>query len=76
MAKTIIPEISSLDDQFGVSSRDVDRVLACALGTKADYADLYFEYRYNDSINLEEGIVKTWGWYFENIFSCHGLSAK
>jgi nucleoside-diphosphate-sugar epimerase len=32
--------------------------------------------KYEPETGLEEGIVKTWGWYFENIFSCHGLSAK
>ncbi|MDP6559531.1 MAG: metalloprotease TldD [Candidatus Binatia bacterium] len=59
MAKAVTPAISFFDRQFGVSSRDLARVLARALETKADYADLYFEYRNDDSISLEEGIVKT-----------------
>jgi TldD protein len=37
---------------------DLDKVLADALERKAEYADLYFEYRVNESISLEEGIVK------------------
>ncbi len=58
MAKEIIPAASFLDRHFGVSSRDLDKVLAGALGGKADYADLYFEYRVNEAISLEEGMVK------------------
>ncbi|HTN72086.1 MAG TPA: metalloprotease TldD [Methylomirabilota bacterium] len=37
---------------------DLEKVLATALGRKADYADLYFEYRKNEGISLEEGLVK------------------
>lgn len=58
MAKEVIPAASFLDRHFGVSSRDLDKVLAGALGRKADYADLYFEYRVNEAISLEEGMVK------------------
>ena len=29
-----------------------------AFGKKADYADLYFEYRQNEGVSLEEGMVK------------------
>ncbi|MCZ6450011.1 MAG: hypothetical protein O6918_03990 [Deltaproteobacteria bacterium] len=58
MAKEIIPAVSFLDRHFGVSSLDLDKVLAGALGRKADYADLYFEYRVNEAISLEEGMVK------------------
>jgi TldD protein len=47
-----------LDSRFGLNSSDLDRVLSRALERKADYADLYFEYRINEAVNLEEGIVK------------------
>jgi TldD protein len=47
-----------LDSRFGLNSRDLDRVLSRALERKADYADLYFEYRINEAVGLEEGIVK------------------
>jgi TldD protein len=36
----------------------LDKVLSRALESKADYADLYFEYRSNEAISLEEGMVK------------------
>jgi TldD protein len=45
-------------DNFAIQSREVEKVLDAALGRKADYADLYFEYRQNEGIGLEEGLVK------------------
>ena len=38
--------------------RDLEKVIDAALGKKADYADLYFEYRRNEGVSLEEGMVK------------------
>ena len=58
MAKEVMPAASFFDRQFGVTSRDLDRVLGRALERKADYSDLYFEYRVNEAISLEEGLVK------------------
>ena len=58
MKQEIIPAATFFDRNFGVGSRDLDKVLATALGKKADYADLYFEYRRNEGISLEEGLVK------------------
>jgi TldD protein len=36
----------------------LERVMGTALGGRIDYADLYFEYRINESVSLEEGLVK------------------
>src|SRR5262252_5517865 len=58
MKQEIIPAATFFDRNFGVSSRDLDKLLATALVKKADYADLYFEYRRNEGISLEEGLVK------------------
>ncbi len=58
MKQEIIPAETFFSRNFGVGSRDLERVLATALGKKADYADLYFEYRKNEGISLEEGMVK------------------
>ena len=58
MAQEVIPAESFFDRRFGISSRDLDKVLAKALDKRADYADLYFEYQVNDAISLEEGMVK------------------
>jgi TldD protein len=46
------------DKQFGVTASDLDHALARALATKADYADIYFEYRTHDVVHLEEGLIK------------------
>jgi TldD protein len=46
------------NENFGIRSNDLDKVLDSALGKKADYADLFFEYRRNEGVGLEEGMVK------------------
>ena len=58
MAQEVIRAESFFDRQFGVTSRDLDKILGQALERKADYADLYFEYRVNEAVGLEEGLVK------------------
>src|ERR687897_3560526 len=58
MANEIVPAKSFFGQNFGIDSKDLDKVLATALAKKADYADLYFEYRKNEGISLEEGLVK------------------
>ena len=58
MAQDIVKPESFFDRRFGVTARDLDQVLGQALERKADYADLYFEYRTNEAISLEEGLVK------------------
>ena len=45
-------------DNFGIRTTDLEKVLDAALGKKADYADLFFEYRRNEGVSLEEGLVK------------------
>ncbi len=44
---------------FGVSDSDLEHYLGLALSRGGDYADLYFEYRINSSVNLEESLIKT-----------------
>ncbi|MGH7844660.1 MAG: metalloprotease TldD [Candidatus Binatia bacterium] len=58
MAQDLEKAKNFLDDRFGIGARDLNRVLGTALEKKADYADLYFEYRINDAVSLEEGLVK------------------
>jgi TldD protein len=45
-------------EKFGLTERILERTLGAALGKRIDYADLYFEYRVNEEVGLEEGIVK------------------
>jgi TldD protein len=45
--------------RFGVDDGSLAAALATALERKVDYADVFFEYTTQDSVVLEEGIVKT-----------------
>jgi TldD protein len=45
-------------ERFGLSDRALDRILGTALERRADWADLYFEFRVNQTAALEEGVVK------------------
>ena len=44
-------------DRFAMSERAFERVLGTALERKADYADLFFEYRNAEGLSLEESMV-------------------
>jgi TldD protein len=46
-------------DRFGLDDRSLEAALGTALERRVDYADLYFEYTTQDSVALEEGIVKS-----------------
>src|ERR1043165_8685961 len=46
-------------EKYGLTTRDLETYLAEALSRGGDYADLYFEYRVNHSIVVEEHIVKS-----------------
>src|SRR6266576_5731793 len=46
-------------EKYNVSNRDLETYLGEALSRGGDYADLYFEYRINHSVVLEEQIVKS-----------------
>ena len=45
-------------DRYNLTNGDIDRLLAAALARGGDYADLYFEYRVANTVNIEEQIVK------------------
>src|SRR5215831_11384534 len=53
----IVPE-SFFFDRFGLDTRALEATLGSALARRADFADLYFEFRTVDSVALEEGLVK------------------
>src|SRR5207249_920113 len=40
-------------ERFGLSDRALERVLGTALGRRADWADLYFEFRVNQTASLD-----------------------
>ncbi|MEM7411923.1 MAG: metalloprotease TldD [Myxococcota bacterium] len=45
-------------DRFGLDDRSLTAALDATLEREVDYADLFFEYTTQDSVVLEEGIVK------------------
>jgi TldD protein len=45
-------------DRFALSETVLEETIANAIARRADYADLYFEFRHSESFFLEEGIVK------------------
>src|SRR3989337_4394533 len=57
MTTTNLPA-TFVNENVAIGSGDLEKVLDAALGKKADYADLYFEYRRNEGVGLEEGLVK------------------
>ena len=46
-------------EKYNVTTGDLESYLSEALSRGGDYADLYFEYRINHSIVLEEQIIKS-----------------
>lgn len=44
-------------DHFGVNENQLKKVLAAALEKGADYADLFFEHSFHNSLRLQDGIV-------------------
>jgi TldD protein len=61
MTKTVptpAPERFLLE-RFGLSENMLEQIVGSAIARRADYADLYFEFRTVQSLSLEEGIVKT-----------------
>ena len=45
-------------DRFGLDARALESTLGSALARRADFADLYFEFRTVQGVSLEEGLVK------------------
>jgi TldD protein len=58
MERTNSESMTSILDQFGLTSRQLEKILGTALEKRADYADLYFETRTAEAVSLEEGLVK------------------
>jgi TldD protein len=45
--------------RFNITIAEIEKLLAMALSKGGDYADLYFEYRVNNALNLEEQLIKS-----------------
>src|SRR5215471_12813125 len=46
-------------ERFGLTEQVLEQIVGGAIARRADYADLYFEFRTIQSLSLEEGLVKT-----------------
>lgn len=51
--------IKFFTERFQITVAEIDALLGAALSKGGDYADLYFEYTVNNSITLEEQIIKS-----------------
>ena len=49
--------VASAMSHFGVTEADLKKVMAAALEKGGDYADLYFEHTFNNSVSLMDGQV-------------------
>jgi TldD protein len=45
-------------DRFALDERILEDTIGTAIARKADFADLYFEFRTSEGFVLEEGLVK------------------
>ena len=57
MANELIQPDKFFLSRFGMNESALERTLGAALERKADYADLFFEYRSAEGLGLEESIV-------------------
>src|ERR1700682_6701858 len=57
MANDLVRPEQFFLNRFGMNESGLERILGSALERKADYADLYFEYRSSEGLGLEESMV-------------------
>src|SRR5229473_5771634 len=57
MANELAKPANFFMSRFGMTENSLERILGNALERKADYADLYFEYRSAEGLGLEESMV-------------------
>jgi TldD protein len=57
MANQLTQPERFFSSRFGMSESALEKILGTALERKADYADLYFEYRSAEGLSLEESMV-------------------
>jgi len=57
MANELVKPDKFFLNRFGMNESALERILGSALERRADYADLYFEYRSAEGLSLEESMV-------------------
>ena len=63
-------------DRFGLDDRSLAVALETTLERQVDYADLFFEYTTQDSVALEEGIVKSGSRHIEQGIGARAQSGE
>ncbi len=60
LAKGIVPLPSPtfFEERFGVSREDMKKILQIALSKGGEFSELFFEYRIQNSVQMEEDIIK------------------
>ncbi len=60
LAKGIVPPHSTtfFEERFGVSREDMKKILETALSKGGEFSELFFEYRINNSVQMEEDLIK------------------
>ena len=64
------PTSSFFTERYGISHEDMKKILHVALSKGGDFSELFFEYTVNNTVVMEEGIVKTasetslWEWVY------------
>ena len=53
-----VSETQDLENLFNISAVEAEKLLRLALSRGAQSADLFFEYRPNSSLRIEDGIIK------------------
>ena len=54
MTQTLAQPADFFNQQYGMNTTSLQRVLDRTLSPQIDYADLYFQYEVSDAVSLEE----------------------
>lgn len=58
-ADSVSPVDNYFTDRYGISPEDMKKVLNAALSKGGHFSELFFEYKINNTVVMEEGIVKS-----------------
>lgn len=75
-AATAESSLSFFRSRFGLDDRSLEAALGTALERQVDHADLYFEHTTQDSVSLEEGIVKSGSRHLEQGVGVRALTGE
>jgi len=68
--------VAFFEERFGLDTSRLETALSTTLERRVDAADLYFEYTLQDSVALEEGIVKSGNRHLEQGVGVRAISGE